>query len=95
MSYQDPYGDRGTNSDPYSDPYSVTDYEPRIIRVRSGGWSAASIVGAFLAIVVVAAAMIYAINRNVSVTASGPSTAQAPPSTTGQGGGAAPVAPGR
>ena len=95
MSYRDPYGDRGTNSDPYSDPYSVTDHEPRIIRVRSGGLSAGSIVGAFVAIVAVAAVMIYAINRTVSVTAGGPSTTQSAPSATGQGGGTAPAAPGQ
>jgi len=91
MSYRDPYGDRGTNSDPYSDPYSVTDHEPRIIRVRSGGLSAGSIVGAFVAIVAVAA--VIAINRTVSVTAGGPSATRSAPSTTGQGGGTAPAAP--
>ena len=83
MSYRDPYGDRGANSDPYSDPYSVADHEPRVI--RSEGLSAGSIVGAIVGIVVVAAVMIYVINRHVSVTASGPSATQSAPTTAGQG----------
>jgi hypothetical protein len=89
MSYRGPYRDLETNSDPYSDPYELTDRDPRIIRIRDGRLSTGSIIGAFIAIVVIAAAMVYAINRNATTTtATGPDTATSAPSTSGQGGAA-------
>jgi hypothetical protein len=83
MTNRDPYSDRETNTD----PYGVYDREPRIIRSRDEGLSGGSIIGAFITIAVVAAAMVYAINRSIITTASDPSTTTSSPSTSGQGGG--------
>src|SRR5262249_37001869 len=67
MTYRDPYNDRDTNSA----PYGVYDREPRIVRMRDDGLSAGSIIGAFIGIAVVSAAMVYAINRSIIATAGG------------------------
>jgi hypothetical protein len=83
MTNRDPYSDRETNTD----PYGVYDREPRIIRSRDEGLSGGSIIGAFITIAVVAAAMVYAINKSIITTASNPSTTTSSPSTSGQGGG--------
>ena len=88
MSYRDPYRDRETNSDPYSDPHELTDRDPHIIRARDGRLSTGSLIGAFIAFVVIAVAMVYAINRNVTTSAIGPGTTTSSPSTSGQGGAA-------
>ena len=75
----------------YRDPYSdrVTNADP-----SDAGWSRGGIVGAIVAIAVVAAIIAYGTNRTSTDTATGPNTTMSEPSTTGQGGEAPAGAPG-
>jgi hypothetical protein len=75
----------------YRDPYSdrVTTPDP-----SDAGWSRGGIVGAIVAIAVVAAIIAYGTNRTSTDTATGPNTTISEPSTTGQGGGGPAGAPG-
>jgi hypothetical protein len=94
MTYRDPDDPRTyTNPDmgyrESSDPMRRTYNDP----ARLGAGNTGSIIGALVVIVLIAAAIAYATNRSSTTTASGPSTTQSTPSTTGQGGpaGAAPT----
>jgi hypothetical protein len=83
MTYRDPYSDRVSNPDP---TYTAVPSD--------AGWSRGGIVGAIVAIAVVAAIIAYGNNRTSTDTAKGPNTTMSEPSTTGQGGGAPAGAPG-
>ena len=84
MTYRDP--DDPTlraSTDPamsYRDPNEPT---WRAVRARRPGWSAESIVGAFVVLAIIVAAVAYA-NRGTQ-TAGAPNMSQSTPSTTGQG----------
>jgi hypothetical protein len=82
MTYRDPYSDRVRNPDP---TYTVVPSD--------AGWSRGGIVGAIVAIAVVAAIIAYGTNRTSTNTATGPNTTMSEPSTTGQGGGSPARAP--
>jgi len=87
MTYRDPDDPRlRTSADPamsYRDPNEPT----YVARARGAGWSAGSVVGAIVVLLLIVGAIGYATNRNSMTSASGPSTTQsAPASTTGQGG---------
>jgi hypothetical protein len=88
MTYQAPDDPRLRGStDPgmsYRDPNEPT---WRAIRAqRAAEWSAESIAGAILVLVIVLAAIGYAANRGSTQTAGAPNISQSAPSTTDQGG---------
>jgi hypothetical protein len=88
MTYRDPDDPRLRGStDPamsYRDPNEPT---WRTIRAqRAAEWSAESIAGAILVLVIVLAAIGYAANRGSTLTASAPNISVSAPTTTGQGG---------
>jgi hypothetical protein len=67
-----------TSQDPSDPPRTLTDPN------RRAGWG----IGALVVVARVMAAIVYAMNRSPTSTATGPSTTQSAPSTTAQGGGA-------
>ena len=88
MTFRDPYQDPMRDRD----PYAVDDREPYIVRIRNEGWSAGSMISALIALALVGAATIYAINRSSVIAPSVPSsTGTSAPSSTGQDGGVAPM----
>src|SRR5262249_491812 len=88
MTYEDP--DKPRPREPTGPAMSYCDpNEPtwRAIRAqRAAEWSAESIAGAILVLVIVLAAIGYAANRGSTLTAGAPNISQSAPSTTGQGG---------
>jgi hypothetical protein len=83
----------------YRDPYNPFDdrslrFDPAYTNApRDVAWSRGGIVGAIVAIAVVAAIIAYGTSVTSTDTATGPNTTMSEPSTTGQGGGAPAGAP--
>jgi hypothetical protein len=77
MTYRDPY-------DPYSDRVNPSD-PSYIDPAHNAGWSRGGVVGAIVAIVIVAAIIAYGTNRTSTNTATGPNMTTSEPSTTGEG----------
>jgi hypothetical protein len=94
MTYRDP-DDPRTFTNPetrfrdHADPMRRTYADP----ARQGAWNSGSTVTALVVLALIVVAVIaYTLNERSTSTASGPSTTQSAPSTTGQGGpGAAPT----
>jgi hypothetical protein len=94
MTYRDPDDPRAF-TDPerryrdHADPMGQTYTDA----ARRGAWNGGGTVAAIVALALIVVAVIaYALNERSTSTASGPSTTQSAPSTTGQGGpGAAPT----
>ena len=86
MTYRDPYNPLDDRIQPSDPTYANA---PRDFR-----WSRGGIVGAVVAILVIAAIIAYGTNKTSTDTAAGPNTTMSQPSTTGQGSGAPAGAPG-
>jgi hypothetical protein len=85
MTYRDLHSGRILEGDVAGDRLAHQGTYRRL--ARSGEWRTGAIVGSIVAVVVVVAAIAYAMTRNPASAPSGPSTTMSEPgSTTGRGG---------